>query len=246
MKILELISTETQNSLSISAGQIRFGLKRFMKAIIASFAVVVLASGASAQETPTLGTRLVVAARKQIGVTKEYDPAYVALKYPGGDVPLRTGVCSDVVVRALRQVGIDLQKEVHEDMRRDFSAYPQKWGLRGPDKNIDHRRVPNLMRYFERHHTALREQLTPPDSYQPGDIVAWDLGNGMMHIGIVSDRKTGRTPLIIHNIGSGAKEEDILLRYRVIGHYRVKGNAPRERPEKARQPVGWQTNQTSR
>jgi len=217
-----------------------------MKTIVALVAVGVLVGGTSAQETAALGTRIVVAARKQVGVTKEYDPAYVTLSYPGGDVPLRTGVCSDVVVRALRQVGIDLQKEVHEDMQRNFSAYPQKWGLRGPDKNIDHRRVPNLMRYFERHHVTVREKLNSPEMYRPGDIVAWDLGNGVTHIGIVSDRKTGHTPLIIHNIGSGAKEEDILFRYRVIGHYRVKENAPQDRPEKARQPVGSQTNQTSK
>lgn len=208
-----------------------------MKLIVALFAVVVLVGGTTAQEATALGTRVVVAARKQIGVTKEYDPAYVTLKYPGGDVPLRTGVCSDVVVRALRHVGIDLQKTVHEDMRQNFSAYPQKWGLRGPDKNIDHRRVPNLMRYFERHHIAVRGELNSPESHRPGDIVAWDLGNGVTHIGIVSDQKTGRTPLIIHNIGSGAKEEDVLFQYRVIGHYRVKEKIQQSQPAQARPRV---------
>src|SRR5438093_5955429 len=192
-----------------------------MKWLVAVLAALVLIAGTHAQETAALGARTVMAARQQIGVTKEYDPAYVALRYPGGDVPLQTGVCSDVVVRALRQVGIDLQKELHEDMRKNFSAYPQKWGLKGPDKNIDHRRVPNLMRYFERHQIALGEKLTMRETYRAGDIVAWDLGNGVLHIGIVSDRTTGRTPLIIHNIGSGTKEEDILFKYQVIGHYRV-------------------------
>lgn len=216
-----------------------------MKAIVALAAVVLLAGGTSAQETTVLGTRIVVAARKQIGVTKEYDPAYVTLNYPGGDVPIRTGVCSDVVVRALREVGIDLQKTVHEDMRQNFSAYPQKWGLRGPDKNIDHRRVPNLMRYFERHHIALRGELNSRESYRPGDIVAWDLGSGVTHIGIVSDQKTGRTPLIIHNIGSGAKEKDILFQYQMTGHYRMKETVQQGRPAQTRQPIRLVTNQTS-
>jgi uncharacterized protein YijF (DUF1287 family) len=135
-------------------------------------------------------------------------------------------VCSDVVVRALRQVGIDLQKGLHEDMRKNFSAYPQEWGLKGPDKNIDHRRVRNLMRYFERHQIAMYEKLQARETYRPGDIVAWDLGSGLLHIGIVSDRSTGGAPLMIHNIGSGTKEEDILFQYRVIGHYRVKARTP--------------------
>lgn len=172
-----------------------------------------------------LGTRIVVAARRQVGVTREYDPAYRRLDYPGGDVPVHTGVCADVVVRALREVGLDLQKEVHEDMGRNFRAYPQKWGLKAPDKNIDHRRVPNLMRYLERHHVAVTNALDRAESYQPGDIVSWSLGGGLTHIGIVSDRRAGRVPLVIHNIGRGAQEEDLLFAYRVTGHYRLK--APR-------------------
>ena len=166
--------------------------------------------------------RIVAAAKQQIGVTTSYDPAYVSLNYPGGDVPMRTGVCSDVIVRAVRKVGVDLQKEVHEDMRKNFSAYPQKWGLKAPDRNIDHRRVPNLMRYFERRHIVMREKLKAKESYRPGDIVAWDLGGGISHIGIVSDQKAGATPLIIHNIGSGTQQEDLLFKHSVIGHYRLK------------------------
>jgi uncharacterized protein len=193
-----------------------------VKPLVTVVAILVLFPRVCAQDSVALGTRIVAAARQQIGVTKEYDPSYTALDYPGGDVPIHTGVCSDVIVRAIRKAGIDLQKEVHEDMREHFSVYPQKWGLKKPDRNIDHRRVPNLMRYFERHQIAMHEKLKMIESYRPGDIVAWDLGNGVLHIGIVSDRATGRTPLIIHNIGSGAKEEDILLKYQVIGHYRMK------------------------
>ena len=199
----------------------RLGERQIMKSLVTLLAVLVLISDAHAEEDATLGVRIVVAARLQVGVTKEYDPAYVAIKYPSGDVPLHTGVCSDVVVRALRKIDIDLQKEVHEDMRKSFRDYPQKWGLKGPDKNIDHRRVPNLMRYFERHQIAIEEKLKSPETYHPGDIVAWDLGKGVLHIGIVSDKTSGRTPLIIHNIGRGAKEEDILFQHRVIGHYRL-------------------------
>jgi len=193
-----------------------------MKTLLALLALFVLTADSRAAATNTLGERIVAAARQQIGVTKDYDPAYTTLTYPGGDVPLRTGVCCDVVVRALRSVGLDLQKEVHEDMQKNFASYPQKWGLRGPDKNIDHRRVPNLMYYFERNQISLREKLKMPETYRPGDIVSWDLGNGILHIGIVSDKKAGGIPLIIHNIGNGAQEEDVLLKFQIIGHYRLK------------------------
>jgi uncharacterized protein YijF (DUF1287 family) len=177
---------------------------------------------AGQQAEADLGARVLGAAQSQIGVTTRYDPSYVSLKYPGGDVPIETGVCSDVVVRALRGIGIDLQKEIHEDMVEHFSDYPQKWGLKKPDRNIDHRRVPNLMTYFQRKHVSMAEKLKFAVTYAPGDIVAWDLGSGVLHIGIVSDSKVGEVPLIVHNIGSGVHEEDILFRYRVIGHYRVK------------------------
>jgi uncharacterized protein len=130
------------------------------------------------------------------------------------------------VVRALRQANVDLQKEVHEDMQNNFGDYPQRWGLKGPDKNIDHRRVANLMRYFERRQIAIPDKLEARETYRPGDIVAWDLGRGILHIGIVSDRAGERAPLVIHNIGAGVREEDVLFEYRVIGHYRVKENSP--------------------
>jgi uncharacterized protein len=166
--------------------------------------------------------KLVSSARSQIGVTVSYDPAYRKLDYPRGDVAKNTGVCADVVVRALRDQGMDLQKEVHEDMEREFSQYPQKWGLRAPDSNIDHRRVLNLMTCFRRRGYVQAVSQKPQD-YAAGDIVTWDLGKGVTHIGIVSDRRSSKgTPLILHNIGQGTREEDVLLEFHIIGHYRPK------------------------
>ena len=167
------------------------------------------------------GAALVTAARKQIGVTLSYDPAYVRLPYPGGDVPESRGVCTDVVIRALRTQRINLQQRVHEDMRAHFAKYPQKWGLRGPDSNIDHRRVPNLQTWFERQGWWLPVTSRAAD-YRAGDLVTWMLPGNLPHIGIVSDRKTmlSGTPLIIHNIGRGTREEDILFDHRITGHYR--------------------------
>jgi uncharacterized protein YijF (DUF1287 family) len=163
---------------------------------------------------------LVDKARDQIGLTTSYDPAYRKLPYPGGDVPKQTGVCSDVVVRAFRGLNIDLQKAVHEDMAAAFDQYPRKWGLSRPDPNIDHRRVPNLMTYFKRKGWSVSQDKTA-SSFRPGDVVAWDLGGGVTHIGIVSDRcSTDAIPLVIHNIGKGVQEEDILFRHEIIGHYR--------------------------
>jgi uncharacterized protein len=165
--------------------------------------------------------KVVEAAIGQIGVTNCYDPAYVGMAYPGGDVPLETGVCTDVVIRALRSVGVDLQQVVHEDMRRNFAAYPQDWGLSAPDANIDHRRVPNLMRLFERQGKGLVISRQGKD-YLPGDLVTWDLGGGDTHIGIVSHHRSAfGTPLIVHNVGVGTKLEDVLFRWKILGHYRV-------------------------
>jgi uncharacterized protein YijF (DUF1287 family) len=151
----------------------------------------------------------------------QYDPSYFRIDYPNGDVPKDKGVCTDVLIRAYRKLGIDLQKEVHEDMKANFNKYPKKWGLNQPDKNIDHRRVPNLMTFFARHGTV--KQITQiPGDYQPGDIVCWDLGNGITHIGIVSKKKTtdGQRFLIVHNIGAGQVLQDCLFNYKIIGHYR--------------------------
>jgi uncharacterized protein YijF (DUF1287 family) len=165
---------------------------------------------------------LVEAARAQIGVTLRYDPAYVALAYPGGDVPADRGVCTDVVVRALRTAWkLDLQKEVHEDMRAHFAAYPKLWGLRRTDRNIDHRRVPNLRTFFTRRGWKLAPA-NDPAGYRPGDLVTCTVPPNLPHVMIVSDRRSadGRRPLVIHNIGRGAREEDRLLEFPLTGHYR--------------------------
>ncbi len=150
-----------------------------------------------------------------------YDPSYYRLDYPNGDVPSDRGVCTDVVIRAYRMFGIDLQKLVHEDMKANFSLYPKNWGLTKPDRNIDHRRVPNLMVYFSRFGTQL-PLTSRAESYIPGDIVCWDLGRGLTHIGIVVNKKSKdrKRLMIVHNIGAGQVIEDCLFDYKIIGHYR--------------------------
>ncbi len=165
-------------------------------------------------------TQLVASARAQIGVTKGYDPAYRKLAYPNGDVALETGVCCDVIIRALRKQRVDLQQLVHEDMKQGFASYPKKWGLKKPDTNIDHRRVPNLECYFRRKGWSLAVTKTAAE-YQAGDIVSWRLPGGLPHIGLVSGKKSAAgTPLVIHNIGGGVQEEDVLFRYNISGHFR--------------------------
>lgn len=183
---------------------------------------------AMAQEklvTPDWGTRLVEAAREQIGVTTLYDPTYTRLAYPGGDVEPERGVCTDVVIRAYRRAfDLDLQELVHEDMRVNFAAYPKAWGLKAPDRNIDHRRVPNLAVYFERRGAALPVSQDPAD-YRPGDLVAQMLPSNLSHIAIVSSNHSTVVPkrrLVIHNIGGGAREEDTLFAFRQTGHFRFK------------------------
>lgn len=168
---------------------------------------------------------LLQSAQSQIGQTVEYDGSYRVIAYPGGDVPLTTGVCTDVVIRAYRALGFDLQKLVHEDMKAHFAEYPSGkiWGLSRPDSNIDHRRVPNLQTFFARQGISFAPGVNdePP---LPGDLLSWDLPGNLPHIGIVSDRKTqdGSQYLVIHNIGSGAKEEDVIGRFRLTGHYRYR------------------------
>ena len=152
-----------------------------------------------------------------------FDSSYRAIAFPLGDVPANVGVCADVVIRAYRAVGIDLQRLIHEDMRRNFSAYPRLWGLRGTDSNIDHRRVLNLRTFFTRQGKSLRVS-DDPNAYKPGDLVTWNLNphGSMPHIGIVMDNKTadGSRPLIMHNMGGGQIYEDILFTYKITGHYR--------------------------
>lgn len=160
-------------------------------------------------------------ATEQVGKTTTYDPSYQKIDYPNGDVAIETGVCSDVIVRAFRKAAIDLQKDVHEDMKDNFSAYPTRWGLSGPDANIDHRRVGNLMTYFARRAKSLS---TDGDSatFLPGDIVTWDLGFGTEHIGMVVNvwYKPSQRHLIVHNIGAGTRMEDVLFSWKITGHYR--------------------------
>ena len=174
-----------------------------------------------AKQLSPAALRVVVNARKQTTQTRFYDPAYVSLPYPNGDVPIDRGVCTDVVFRAVRAGGVDLQKQVHEDMSAYFAAYPKKWGARRTDKSIDHRRVPNLQTYFRRHGKSL-PVTHPPANYRPGDIVSWKLSNGLDHIGVVSDAKVaGREQhAVIHNIGQGARQDDVLFAWKITGHYR--------------------------
>ena len=174
---------------------------------------------------------LVTAAIKRINQTVLYDPAYVKLSYPMGDVANDRGVCTDVIIRAFRGAGIDLQKAVHDDMKANFSKYPKRWGAKTTDKNIDHRRVPNLRVFFKRHGQSLKVTNNPND-YKAGDLVTWDLkGNKccgfarLAHIGIVTDKRSAdnKRPLIVHNIGSGVQLQDTLFTYTITGHYRYKG-----------------------
>jgi uncharacterized protein len=172
----------------------------------------------AAQAAPTPAERLVAAAYAQIGVTRVYDPSYRRIAFPGGDVPLDRGVCSDVVVRAYRGIGIDLQRLVHEDMGRHFAEYPRLWGLTAPDPNIDHRRVANLAAFFARHGGKL--PVAAAEDYRPGDIVTWRLPGGLAHIGLIADRRIEARPLVVHNIGGGAQLEDVLFAFPITGHYR--------------------------
>jgi uncharacterized protein YijF (DUF1287 family) len=150
-----------------------------------------------------------------------YDPAYTRISYPNGDVPADRGVCTDVIIRAYRKMGTDLQKDVHEDIKKNFNLYPNHWGLTRPDKNIDHRRVPNLMVFFKRFGEVKRITESAQD-YVPGDIVCWNLRGGITHIGIVVDKKSvdSKRHLIVHNIGAGQVLADCLFEFRIIGHYR--------------------------
>jgi uncharacterized protein YijF (DUF1287 family) len=169
--------------------------------------------------------RLSDAAVERTSHQVRYDPTYFVIAYPGGDVPAEVGVCTDEVIRSYRALGVDLQRLVHEDMKSNFSLYPRKWGLKKPDTNIDHRRVPNLMVFFERQGAAQPVTENARD-YRPGDVVTWDLGNGLTHIGIVvavpSESDEGRLQ-IVHNIGAGPKMEDVLFNWKITGHYRFTG-----------------------
>ena len=182
------------------------------------FFLVAIAASAFAQGD--FGNKLSDAALLLTNQKVEYDPQYFSISYPNGDVPAGKGVCTDVVIRAYRKLGIDLQKEVHEDMKANFGLYPKNWGLKTTDKNIDHRRVPNLMKFFSRFGTVKRITANP-DDYKPGDIVAWNLTGAVTHIGIVVNKKSpdGKRYMIVHNIGMGQVMDDVLFAYTIIGHY---------------------------
>lgn len=149
-----------------------------------------------------------------------YNGAYIKIDYPLGDVPDNTGVCTDLVIRSYRFIGIDLQQAVHEDMKRHFSAYPKNWGLKRPDTNIDHRRVPNLQTFFKRKGAELQISQNPTN-YKPADLVTWYLPGNLPHIGIVTHQKSfdGKRHLIVHNIGQGPVVEDVLFDFLITGHY---------------------------
>jgi uncharacterized protein YijF (DUF1287 family) len=189
--------------------------------------LLLTSSAVQAQPQNSFSSRLVAAAMERLSHAVTYDGSYRSIAYPNGDVPDAVGVCTDLVVRAYRGVGIDLQQAVHEDMRANFGVYPANWGLRAPDPNIDHRRVPNLRVFFERHGESLAVSDDAAD-YRPGDLVTWRLGSNLPHIGIVALRRTenGARPLIIHNIGAGPALDDILFSFEVTGHYRYPVAAP--------------------
>lgn len=170
------------------------------------------------RKTPDL---IILGARQEVSRGTIYDASYQLLAYPGGDVPLGRGACTDVVIRAMRNAGLDLQVLIHEDMKSSFSAYPQLWGLKKPDSSIDHRRVPNQICFFQRHGTSLSNQVEGNlDEWEWGDIVYWRFPNGLLHCGVISDRKNeAGLPLVIHNCDV-AREQDILTYWEIIGHYR--------------------------
>ena len=189
-----------------------------MKRFISPFIFLLVIIGAYAQND--FPQRLSNAALSLVNDQVIYDPSYFSIAYPNGDIPAGKGVCTDVVIRAYRKLGIDLQEEVHEDMKANFELYPKLWGLSKPDSNIDHRRVPNLMTFFSRFGTKKPITDNPAD-FEPGDIVCWNLGGAITHIGILIDRKSsnGLQNMVVHNIGGGQVAEDILFKYKIIGHY---------------------------
>lgn len=203
-------------------------LRRFIVFVFVFLALAALQSLGEARPAETAAQleflqRLSAAAIERTHHVVRYDPSYVRISYPGGDVPSGTGVCTDEVIRTYRTLGIDLQKEVHEDMLRNFAAYPDKsmWSLAHPDPNIDHRRVPNLIVFFKRKGESLPITAQAED-YSPGDLVTWDLGGNVPHIGIVVDHRSpqNRRYMVVHNIGQGPKMEDVLFDWKITGHFR--------------------------
>jgi len=193
-------------------------MKRKVHTALIFFCLWIICPASAYCQPNDVHRKIAQAALEQVGVTTIYAPGYVRLLYPGGDPPKEQGVCSDVVIRAFRCISIDLQKEVHEDMEKHFNEYPKFWNLKRPDSNIDHRRVPNLMKYFQHRGKVLRLD----SEYKPGDIVAWQLEYGLFHIGVISTEIVPHEQryYVIHNIGAVAQKEDVLFKFKIIGHYR--------------------------
>ncbi len=181
--------------------------------------ILAASSAAGAEHVSPRIALILEGANRQVGATPFYDGSYRSIPFPGGDVPLERGVCSDVIIRAYRHAGLDLQVLVHDDMSRNFRLYPHLWGLSRPDPNIDHRRVPNLAMFFRRHGQSVPVSFRRED-YRAGDIVTWRLPSGVTHIGLISDRLMSGRLLVIHNIGAGVQLEDVLFTYEITGHYR--------------------------
>ncbi len=198
-----------------------------MRALATMLMILASAGLARADAPPAFAERLEAAALERTQHRVVYDGSYVAIAYPMGDVAPDRGVCTDVVIRAYRTLGVDLQRLVHEDMTVDFAAYPPLWGLSRPDRNIDHRRVPNLAAFFTKHGRSLTVTRDPAH-YRPGDLVTWMVGGSRPHIGIVTSRRSrdGARPLIVHNIGRGPELEDMLFDFPITGHYRYRPEIP--------------------
>ena len=217
---LILIQERTINTV---LKNVKSTMKRLKHLLIVCFLLIILKESKSQTAFKTRLSDSTLTLTKQSVI---YDPSYFRLDYPNGDVPSDRGVCTDVVIRAYRKVGIDLQQLVHEDMKSNFEKYPKNWGLSQPDKNIDHRRVPNLMTYFSRFGKVLPISQNGSD-YKPGEIVCWKLGGGITHIGLVVNKKSAdkKRYLIVHNIGSGQVVADCLFDFKITGHYEFTGGA---------------------
>ncbi len=205
-----------------------FAVRLAAAVLLAATFLVNVNAAVQAVENEQTALKLCALALERTEHHVRYDPSYRTIPYPGGDVPADVGVCTDLIVRVFRGIGVDLQKEVHEDMAEHFGAYPDTWGLSKPDPNIDHRRVPNLSRFFSRNGEELPVSHRAVD-YSPGDIVTWMLPGNVPHIGIVVDRESrdGQRLMIVHNIGRGPELEDMLFVHPITGHYRYYGLRPR-------------------
>lgn len=219
LEVIHFVTIHTAIRYCLTGGCYVFGVMRIFTGLLLS--LTLLPFGAVSASAGSSADAIVTAAFARTKVSVRYDPKYVKLSYPFGDVPADTGVCTDVVIRTFRAAfGFDFQKAIHEDMLANFKSYPQSWGLKRPDKNIDHRRVPNIERFLKRQGASLPITKDAKD-YQPGDIVSWRLGGSLPHIGIVSKNKSDwGTPLIIHNVGPGPVEDDLLFNTPINGHFR--------------------------